>query len=117
MSVSFEGFNEKFATFQCASGLTAGTPVKLTANGKVGACSKGERMIGVAAAVSLDNHALVQVEGYVQMAYSGTNAPALGWTKMVTAEGGGLTADSATAGSEYLVLDVDSTSSKVGFML
>ena len=47
MSVSFEGFNEKFATFQCASGLTAGTPVKLTANGKVGACSKGERMIGV----------------------------------------------------------------------
>ena len=106
MSVSFKGIREEYVTFQCASGLTAGTPVKLTGNGTVGACSAGERFMGVAA---------VQTAGYAELAYTGT-PPAVGWTQLVCASGG-VTADTAASGGEYLVLEVDTNSSKVGFML
>ena len=58
MSVSFKGIREEYVTFQCASGLTAGTPVKLTANGPVGACSAGERFMGATAGASPAGHAL-----------------------------------------------------------
>ena len=115
MSVSFKGIRDEYVTFQCASGLTAGTPVKLTGNGTVGACSAGERFMGVAAGVSTDGHALVQTAGYAELAYTGT-PPAVGWTQLVCASGG-VTADTAASGGEYLVLEVDTNSSKVGFML
>ena len=72
MSVSFKGIREEYVTFQCASDLKAGVPVKLTANGTVGACGANDRLIGVAADVSTDDHALVQTAGYVELAYSGT---------------------------------------------
>lgn len=115
MSVSFKGIREEYVTFQCASDLKAGVPVKLTANGTVGACGANDRLIGVAADVSTDDHALVQTAGYVELAYSGT-APTVGWTKLICTATG-VTAESATNGGEYLVIEVDTQNSKVGFML
>ena len=51
MKVSYEGIGQLCASF-AGSGLSVGTPVKITANGTAAACIKGNELVGVVAAVS-----------------------------------------------------------------
>ncbi|MBQ3404318.1 MAG: hypothetical protein IJG63_02735 [Oscillospiraceae bacterium] len=118
MSVSFEGMGASFVSMETSGSLTPGTPVKMSGNGKVSACSNGDRFMGVAVMVAADGVANVQVRGYVSMPYSGT-APGVGWAHLVSGTGGKVKADTGETltGGEYLIVDVDSTNSRLGFVL
>ena len=99
MNVSFSGFNEKSATFNCTESVAAGKAVKVSENGTVAPCTSGDVFCGIATDVR-SNCATVQLEGYIRASYSGS-APALGYTALA-ADGNG---------------DVDTTDNTVGFML
>ena len=121
MSVSFGGIGEKAVTFEAASGVKAGYPVKMSANGQVTACSTGERMCGIALYVSDDGHATVQMNGYVNMPYSGSGTPAVGYGHLLAGADGTVQVEAADSeaftGGEYLITDVDTTGKTVGFFM
>ena len=48
MDISLNGYGAKAATFKTGSEVTAGAPVKITANGTVDACSDGDAFCGTA---------------------------------------------------------------------
>lgn len=112
MKVSFEGIGESVVTLHSA-GNTAGKCVKLSANKTVAACAAGDGVAGLSLA---DNggFASVQLGGVVTVPYTGT-APVAGFKILVADGTGGV--KTATSGSEYLVLDVDSTAKTVTFIL
>lgn len=109
MKVSFEGIGEQVATFEAettgAAAVKAGSLVKLTGNGKVGACSAANDIpAGVALSVR-DGYAAVQVKGYVQApCASGLTA---GW-KTVASDANGKLAAVTSGGRGLLVVHVDS---------
>ncbi len=114
MSVSFSGFAEKLLTFKNASAITAGYPVKVSANDTVAACSAGESFCGIA--VESDSEYIsVKVSGVITASYSGT-APTVGYAKLAGAASGKV-AVAASGGREYLVLAVNSTDSTLTFIL
>ena len=113
MSVSTNGFGENVLTFKAASGVTAGVPVKISANDTVAVCSAGNIFCGVATEVS-GGYAGVQLTGFVALPYSGT-APAVGLSALSADGNGGVKADSS--GSKHLVTKVDTTALTVSFML
>ena len=114
MTTNFNGFNEKVLTFECDTEINAGTPVKLTANGKVGVCAAGDRFVGIALG-SRGGYASVLVEGYVTLHYTGT-APTVNHTKLVADGNGGVKVDAAN-GSEVVAVDVDTTEKTIGFIM
>ncbi len=112
MSVSFSGFNENTATFKVSSAITAGKPVKISANNTVAACSDADAFCGFV--VSSDSkYASVQLGGVVTAPYTGT-APTVGYGILVS-DGTGV--KSAETGKEYLILSVDSTAATVTFLM
>lgn len=113
MTTKFNGFNEKVLTFECDSTITAGTPVKLTANGKIAAAAAGDRFIGTCLYTRC-GFAAVQVEGYVNLPYTST-APTVNYAKLVADGNGGVKADAN--GSEAVVLCVDTNAKTVGFIM
>ena len=113
MNVSFNGFNENSVTFEADSNVTVGAPVKMCGNGKVSACADGEVFCGIATDVRGD-YATVQIAGYVTANYSGS-APTVGYTAISAGADGAVSANEN--GRTYLVTDVDTTASTVGFML
>ena len=114
MTTNFNGFNEKVLTFECDTEISAGAPVKITANGKVAACSAGDRFVGICVNTR-GGYACVQVEGYVSSAYTGT-APTVNVTKLVSDGNGGVKAD-ATNGGEVVAVCVDTTAKTIGFIM
>lgn len=113
MSYSFEGFNEGVLTFSCSGDIAAGSPVKISGNGEVSACSDGDKFCGVA--VNCRNgSAGVALSGTVTLAYSGT-VPAAGYVKLA-ADGSGKV-KTASGGREYLALSVDTTAGTVTIIL
>lgn len=115
MSVSFNGFNEKLLTFKCAAEITAGYPVKISANGTVAACASGDELCGVAVE-SDSSYSSVKLCGVVTLPYTGSTAPSLGYTSLA-ADGAGGVSVPASGGRTYLVLSLDSTAGTVTFML
>lgn len=114
MSVSFNGYKESLATFKAASGLTAGVPVKISANDTVDSCAAEDSFCGVANGVSR-GYASVQMSGFVTLPYTGT-APVVGYV-ILAADGSGGVKVVATGGRSMLVLQVDATAKTVGVML
>ncbi len=112
MNVSFNGFNEQIATFEAVSGVAAGKPVALSANGKVQAVTSGA-FCGICTGVR-DGYAAVQLQGYIRVPYSGTLT--VGYKQLAAATGGKVTVDT-TNGREYLVVEVDSTAGIAGILL
>lgn len=113
MNISFSGFNENSVTFIRSQDVTAGKAVKVTDNGTVSVCENGDIFCGVATDVRNDC-ATVQLTGYVRLPYSGS-APSLGYTALTSDGNGAVTADEN--GRTYLVTDIDTTNTTVGFML
>jgi len=120
MSVSFDGIGETVATFEAASGVKAGDPVKASAAGKVAKCAEGERFCGVSLYVSGDGHAAVRLRGHHTASYTGT-APGIGYARLAADGEGGVKVDAGTngvyTGAEYLVTEVDTTAKTVGFWM
>ena len=113
MTTNFNGFNEKVLTFECDTKITAGTPVKITANGKVAAAAAGDRFIGTCVYTRC-GYAAVKVEGYSVLPYTST-APTLNHAKIVADGNGGVKAD--TNGSEVVAICVDTTAKTIGFIM
>ncbi|ARP49531.1 MULTISPECIES: hypothetical protein [Caproicibacterium] len=110
METSMNGYGENAATFLCKTQLTPGTPVMVTANGTVSAASGN--FCGVVLSWR-DGVAAVQMEGYVQLPYSGAK-PALGY-QTLTAANGKVAVSTADGGVQRLVVDTDSTT--IGLLL
>ena len=90
MSVAFEGIDRLVVTF-LAGDVTAGKPVVMGGEGSVKNASSGQMPVGVALHAR-DGHAAVQLKGFVTVQYSGSTAPALGWTALVADSAGCLRA-------------------------
>lgn len=119
MNVSFEGYNEQIATFEAEPGVEAGKPVKITDNGKVSLCSTaGDVPCGICVAVRGD-YASVQLGGYINATYTantgdGAVNPALGFSYLVSDGSGAF--KGASDGLKVLVVEIDSTNKKIGFI-
>jgi hypothetical protein len=114
MTISLNGFNEQVATFEAEPGVAAGIPVKMTGNGVVGVCADKDSFCGVALS-ERDGFAAVQLKGYVQLPYTGTAEPSVGYQTLSAAAVGKIQAD--PAGRSCLVTDVDSTAKLCGIIL
>ncbi len=113
MTISLNGFNEQVATFE-SEPVAAGTPVKMTGNGIVGACADKDAFCGVAL-TERGGFAAVQLKGYVQLSYTGAAVPAVGYQTLSAAAGGKIQAD--PAGRSFLVTDVDTAAKRCGIIL
>lgn len=115
MKLSYEGIGQWAATFACGQ-VETGQVVKVSGNGTVGICGAGDAFCGVTVSVSRDGGACaVALGGMVTVPYTGTAAPALGWTALSADGSGGVKADAA--GRSYLVVDVDTAAKTVVFAL
>jgi hypothetical protein len=114
MKISLNGCGENVATFEAESGVTAGMPVKMTDNGTVGACADKDHFCGVAVSVR-GGFAAVQLGGYVQVPYSGSAAPMVGYQTLSGTADGKVQAEAA--GRSILVTDVNSAAQFCGIIL
>ena len=110
MELSYEGIGQVAATFATQeteeAPLAIGHAVTLTAAETVGLGSAGGALCGVIAGLEKDQKAAVQVEGFVTVAYTGSAAPAVGWTGLAVDGAGGVQAASS-GGRSCLVVRVD----------
>ena len=114
METCFNGIGETAATFLAQDGVTPGMPVKVTANGTVGACAAGDDFCGVALNERC-GYAAVQLGGYAELPYDGA-APAAGWQDLAAAADGKIVVASS-GGRQHLVLNVDTAAKICGLML
>ena len=115
MKISFEGIGQWAATFACGRELAEGQVVKVCGNGTVDDCADGDGFCGVTMAVDGDGGACaVIMGGMVTVPYSGSD-PALGWSALCADGTGGIKVD--TAGQKHQVVDVDTISKMVTFVL
>ena len=114
MSISYKGFNDKQLTFKASGTITENTPVKLSANDTVSACSSGDDFAGIASQVR-NGLAAVQMSGAATLPYSGTTAPTVGYISLV-ADGDGGVKVPASGGKEVLAVSVDTTAETVTFI-
>lgn len=113
MEIGLKGYGENAATFAAEEGVQPNMPVKMSANGTVGACKAGEVPCGLVLSVR-GGYGAVQLAGYVTLPYSGT-APAVGYAKISADGTGGVKLDEA--GRTVLVTDVDTAAKTCGFLL
>ena len=114
MAISFGAIGEEYVSFTTGSGAAAGKVCVVTADKTVGTASENAAFCGVVREVR-DGVAGVQMHGYVELPYSGTSAPALGYASLVADKTGGVC--TSMAGRSYLVVHVDSTNKIVGLFL
>lgn len=115
MSISYEGIGAWCATFAGAE-LSEGAVVKASANGTVSACTAGDKFCGVVAAASRDKEACsVQLAGLVQVKYSGSTAPGVGYCTLAADGQGGVCVNGS--GRSYLVVEVNTAESSATIML
>lgn len=114
MNVSFQGFEERLATFEAGSGVKAGLPVKITANGTVAPCGAADIPCGVAVNVR-GGFAGVQLRGYTRLPFTGSLA--LGRQVIVADAGGKIKAGTGSTGLPVLVTDLDSADGVAGLIL
>lgn len=113
MNISLLGLGETTATFEAEAGVTAGMPVKMTGDGRVGPCALKDKFCGVAVSTR-GGYAAVQVAGYARVPYSGT-APAVGYQTLNGAGDG--TVQAEATGRSLLVTDVDTAAKTCGILL
>ena len=103
--ISFDGIGQEVATFEAASGVTAGHVVKMADNGKVSKCSEGDDFCGVALNVR-GGCAGVQLRGFVTLKCAGTET--VGYVSLV-ADGSGGVKKATSGGVSVLVVSGDAT--------
>lgn len=88
MSVSFEEIGQVQVTCKAQEEVVVGAVVKVTENGTVAPCAKGEVFAGVAMGLSGDGFAAVQVKGFME-ANCGEDVTA-GWNALCADGEGGV---------------------------
>lgn len=108
MNISFDGIGEVIATFAAedVASLTPGDAVVITDDGEVGLGSDGGQICGVVVTTAEDGYAGVQIDGLVQVHYSGSNAPTVGWD-LISTDGAGNIKAADSDGVSCLVVSVD----------
>ena len=114
MSISYKGFNDKLLTFKISGTVAENTPIKLSANDTVSACSDGDEFIGVAVQAR-NGLVAVQMSGAVTLPYSGSTAPSAGYVSRA-ADGEGGVKVPASGGKKALAVNVDTTAQTVTFI-
>jgi hypothetical protein len=114
MEISLNGFNESIATFEAEEGVTAGMPVKITGNGKVGKCGKSDNFCGIAVNVR-DEFAAVQLGGYVRLPYAESTPPKIGYQGIGCADDTKIEAEEN--GRIILITDIDTVDKTCGMIL
>lgn len=113
MNFSYQGIGQVCASFQAEEGLMEGCLCKVTDNGTVGVCAKGDAIHGVAGNVH-NGVAAVTLRGFVTVQYTGT-APTVGECKLTAAS------DSAVqvsdSGRSCLAVSVDAVNQEVTILL
>ncbi len=111
MNINFSGYNENVVTFAVdGSGVTMGTPVKMSSSGTVKACESGDSMVGVAVNVR-NGYAAVQLTGYIEMPTD--SSVEVGYQTLAACADGKV--EASASGREYLV--VTQGTGIVGFIL
>lgn len=116
MSVAFNGMENQVVTFRAETG-EAGDVVAMEYNDQVTTASDGTAPVGILLNKRCD-YGAVQIKGFVQVSYSGSAAPSLGWNSFVADGEGGLrlAADGET-GRPCLVVNLNTYSKIVGLFL
>ena len=113
MKLSANGFLQAVLTMQSDSPIAVGVPVKMTDGFSVAAGEDGDAFCGVAAS-SRGTICGVQLRGSVCLPYSG-DAPQVGFAVLACDGEGGV--KTAEAGTNVLVLDVDTDAETVTCLL
>lgn len=115
MSISYNGFNSKVMTFAAGENCKVGNPVTISEDGDVVIPNINNRFIGVC--TSLRNGiAGVQVEGYIEMPFTGT-APKMGVNRLTIGSHGEIVAGDNDNSEFYKILKVDVDNKIIGFIL
>lgn len=120
MNVSFEGFKVKALTFTVTEPIAPGTLVRASGDGGVETCTGEDDFCGVVLSCR-DGVACVQIEGYVELPFSGL-APDAGYCSVLafdqnTIKRTELGTDAVSAGRKLLILKVDYVNSVCGLVL
>lgn len=115
MSVAFNGIGTMVVTFQAGT-VTPGFPAAMQENGKVQNAADKAAPVGIILNKRND-HAAVQVQGFAEVTYSGSD-PTLGWNSLVADSSGGLRlATAEETGRACLVVTLDTEHKKMGLFL
>lgn len=114
--ISFEGFNNQYATFIAEEGMTSGTPVLFDEGNACYEAQDGDAFTGICTETR-NGLATVLLQGYYEIKYSGT-APGYGYQRLIANGAAGV----KLAGDEdevpfVRVLKVDGDKKTVGFIL
>ncbi len=123
MDVSFIGYEESLITFKASGTIKEGDLVKVSGNGEVAVCEADDVFCGIAVDIR-NGYVSVQMKGYAEVSYVET-APDLGYEKLVAGSASAVEAvvestgssGTTTAGRTVLVVNKDTTNSKVGIIL
>lgn len=113
MSISLQGYDTNYLTFQTDETLAPGTLLGMTNSYKVGAATDGVSPIGVAVA-QRDDQVVVQMSGLFTFPYT-ADPPALGRYWLTTNPKGGVKVDEM--GREVTVVDLNTMAKTVTFLL
>ena len=117
MKISYRGIGQMCATFACGDTMAEGKPVKVSADSTAAVCAAGDAFCGVCAAVGRAGDACsVQLRGFVTVPYTGTAAPAVGYSRLAANGTGGIKTGAETDRA-YLVVQVDTTAKTATIML
>lgn len=114
-NISYRGFNSSALTFKSEEEFTKNTPVGIDTDGDCVIPEEGDAFIGVCVSVR-GELITAQMEGYVELKYSG-DAPECGWVRLCADGEGGVAVSESEDGPLYRVIEVDTDSKTVGFIL
>ena len=109
--VSFEEIGAVVATFLAGDNAKKGQMVNLSAADTVDGCSADGRFCGLALDVTGDGVASVQVSGFAQVPCSDAGVTP-GWVALAADGTGGMKQD-ASGGTDYLVVQVETSSAVI----
>ena len=99
MNIGFNGFNDNTVTFEADATVEKGCLVKLIEDNTVGACTGGDKVVGVCVNVR-EGYAAVKLAGYAELPVEG--AVDVGLNKLCAASS--TTLKESESGREYLVV-------------
>ena len=115
MSINYKGYNSGTITCEKGDGLAVGYPVKFDPNNHAVPAGNGDEFVGICTAVRGD-WASVQINGYVEMPYSGSITRA-SYVSLCADSNHKVKAGSVDATKHFKLLCLDATNSTIGFIL
>lgn len=115
MTFTYRGYGKNVLTFRKGENPTIGSPVKMVYNNQITDAGDGEEIFGICTSIR-NNYCGVQIEGYVELPYTGTK-PNYHHSKIVSNGEGGVKVSTASSVAEHKIIKVDETNKICGFIL